>query len=254
MIIKKIPLLTALGLISIYANSYAEVCTVTSCNGLPLPASAQQFISNGYSNINIATLKSSKYLFLSSESDINKCSVIFQIDGDKIDNIPSAGQDGKLCNLSETKDGIVSSMRDQGMWYNDVYQVAPGKPWVLIFTDSCADCQQVKRTYFTNGIESRKELLSGGESSSSRKILNGVVSVRKAFLYSQPDNQRKTEAYLIKGDTFTLVDMSDGGEFYQINYKSSTGKEMLYWISTDDFDLNQCPLTASAQHSISGKR
>ncbi|KAB8311653.1 hypothetical protein EH228_09690 [Erwinia endophytica] len=238
MTIRKLPLLIALYLIGVCANSYAEMCTEKSCGGLPLPASAQQFIANGYSKIDIATLVNGKYLFLSSESDVNKCSVIFKIEAGKIENRPSAGQDGKLCNISETESSVVSSRRDQGIWYNDVYQVAPGKPWVLLFTDSCADCQQVKRIYFTNGIESRKELLSEGEKISSRKILNGVISIQKSFLYSQPDNKKKTKAYLIKGDTFTLTDMSDDGEFYQINYKPSTGKNVSRWIKSDDFDLN----------------
>ncbi len=238
MVVRKFSLLITLGLISVYANGYAEMCTAQSCNGLSLPDSAQQFISSGYSKIDIATLMNSKYLFLNNESDVNKCSVIFKIEGGKIENKPFAGQDGKLCNLSEIKNNVVSSRRDQVVWYNDVYQVIPGKPWVLLFTDSCANCQQVKRTYFTNGIESRKELLSSGDDFSSRKILSGIVSIQKAFLYSQPDNQKKNKFYLIKGDTFTLSDMSDNGGFYQINYESSTGKNMLYWIKSDDFNLD----------------
>ncbi|WP_205245532.1 hypothetical protein [Erwinia amylovora] len=230
--------LIAPGLIFLCSNSYAESCGKKSCGGLPLPASARQFISNGYSKVDINFIKNSKYLFLSSENDVNRCSVIFKIKRGKIESEPFMGQNGKLCNLSEAKDSVVSLRRDQGVWYNDIYKVESEKPWVLLFTDSCTDCQQVKRTYFINGIEVRKELLSEGDDFSSRKILSGVISTKKAFLYSQPDDQKKTKAYLIEGDVFTLADMSDDGAFYQIVYKSSTGKDMFFWIKSDGFDLS----------------
>lgn len=238
MAIRVSPFLIALGLIFLCSNSYAESCGAKSCEGLPLPASARQFISYGYSKVDINFIKNSKYLFLSSENDVNKCSVIFKIERGEIESEPFMGQDGKICNLSEAKDSVVSLRRDQGVWYDDVYKVESGKPWTLLFTDSCTDCPQVKRTYFISGVEVRKELLSEGDDFSSRKILSGVISTKKAFLYSEPDDQKKTKAYLIEGDAFTLADMSYDGDFYQVVYKSSTGKDMLYWIKSEDFDLN----------------
>lgn len=235
--LRKIIFFAVLGSSGMSENAYSEECTFTSCEGLALPSSAQQFISKGYAEVKINTLNNSKYLYLSSESDVNKCSVIFKIDNNHIENTPTSGADGKLCNISELNGNVVSSRRDQGRWYNDVYQTSPGKLWHLLFTDSCADCQQVKRTYYKNGIKDREELLSEGDNYSIRKPLNGIVSIKKAFLYSKPDEQKKMKAYLIKGDVFTLTNMSDDGSFYQVDYKSPAGKRVLYWIKSDDFDF-----------------
>ncbi|MCG3102011.1 hypothetical protein MAQ58_21535 [Enterobacter sp. DRP3] len=237
MMLRRIILLVVLGSSGISVNAYSAECTSASCEGLALPASAQQFISEGYSDIEINTLGNSKYLYLSTESDVNKCSVIFKIESDRIENTPAAGENGKLCNISELDGNVVSSRRDQGRWYNDVYNISPGKSWNLLFTDSCADCQQVKRIYYKNGIKEHEELLSEGDNYSTRKPLSGIVSIQKAFLYSKPDEQKKMKAYLIKGDEFRLVDMSDDGTFYQVNYKTSAGKSVLYWIKSDDFDI-----------------
>lgn len=237
MVLRNIILLAVLSISGISVNAYSAECTSLSCEGLVLPASAQQFISKGYSDIKISTLGNNKYLYLSSESDVNKCSVVFKVSSNHIESAPSAGEDGKLCNISVLNGNVVSSRRDQGRWYNDVYKISPGKSWVLLFTDSCADCQQVKRIYYKNGIIERRELLSEGANYPARKPLGGVVSIQKAFLYSKPDEQKKMKSYLIKGDVFTLIDMSDDGSFYQVNYKTSVGKNILYWIKSDDFDL-----------------
>ncbi|MEF3097797.1 hypothetical protein QFJ66_00460 [Raoultella terrigena] len=237
MMLRKMILLAVLSISGISVNAYSAEYTFLSCEGLALPASAQQFISKGYSDIKISTLGNSKYLYLSSENDVNKCSVVFKVDSNHIENVPTAGEDGKLCNISELNGNVVSFRRDQGRWYNDVYKISPEKSWVLIFTDSCADCQQVKRIYYKNGIKEREELLSEGTNYSTRKPLSGMISIQKAFLYSKPDEQKKMKAYLIKGDVFTLTDMSDDGTFYQVNFKTSVGKNVLYWIKSDDFEL-----------------
>lgn len=237
MTLRKIILLAVLSISGISVNAYSAECTSLSCEGLALPASAQQFISKGYSDIRINTLGNNKYLYLSSESDVNKCSVVFKVSSNHIESVPVAGEDGKLCNISVRNGNVVSSRRDQGRWYNDVYKTSPGKSWVLLFTDSCADCQQVKRIYYKNGIVERSELFSEGADYLARKPLGGVVSIQKTFLYSKPDEQKKTKAYLIKGDLFTLIDMSDDGSFYQISYKTSVGKSLSYWIKSEDFEL-----------------
>jgi len=62
------------------------MCTEKSCGGLPLPASARQFISNGYLKTYINFINNSKYLFLNSGNDVNKCSVIFKIERGKVES------------------------------------------------------------------------------------------------------------------------------------------------------------------------
>lgn len=239
MALTKVMILITLSVISISVNSYASECTIKSCNGLMLPASTQKFISKGYEDIEIKEINNNRYLFLSSRNDVNKCSVVFKIDDNQIESAPSAGESGSVCNVSEINGKVVSSYRDQGMWFDDIYLVSSGKHWTLLFSDSCTDCQQVKRTYYKNGIENRTELLSGGDNYSSRKPLKGVIIVQKSSLYSQSDEHKKIKSYLIKGDTFILTDMSEDGDFYQINYTSQSGKNSLYWIKTDSFDLKK---------------
>jgi len=237
MALNKVALLVLLSgsTLSVFAKSAGRI--PASFDGLIYPEVAQEFISKGYSDTSINSLNNIKYLYLSSESDVNKCSVIFRVNNGRVENTPSAGADGKLCNISESDGNVISSRRDQGIWYNDVYQVPSEGKWLLLFTDSCADCQQVKRIHYKNGIKESEELLSGAGDYNNRKPLNGEISVKKAFLYSAPDESKKTKAYLIKGDAFSLVDMSEGGSFYKINYKPASGKSKVYWVKSDDFDL-----------------
>ncbi|WP_241609551.1 hypothetical protein [Rosenbergiella australiborealis] len=79
--------------------------------------------------------------------------------------------------------------------------------------------------------------MSEGDDLSTRKPLNGVVVVQKISLYSQPNEQAKIKAYLVKGDEFKLSDMSDDGSFYQIEYTTSSGKQLSYWIRSESFEL-----------------
>ncbi|RRW70218.1 hypothetical protein EGJ48_14990 [Pantoea dispersa] len=235
--LNKIALFVLLGAstLSVFAKSAGRISA--SFDGLTYPEVAKEFISKGYSDVSISSVNNIKYLSLSSEGDVNKCSVIFRIDNDRVENTPSAGSDGKLCNISENNGNVITSRRDQGIWYNDFYRASSQGKWLLLYTDSCADCQQVKRIYYKNGVKEKEELLSGDNDYKNRKPLNGEISVQKAFLYSKPDELRKLKAYLIKGDEFSLVDMSDDGSFYQVNYKTTDGKSKLYWVKSDDFEL-----------------
>jgi len=38
-------------------------------------------------------------------------------------------------------------------------------------------------------------------------------------------------------DTFLLIDMSDDGLFYEMDYNSPLGRSSQYWIKSDDFEL-----------------
>lgn len=237
MLFKGAVIIFALGLILVTVNGYAADCNIKSCDGLTLPESVHNFIAKGYADIEIITLNNNKYISLSSESDVNKCVVIFNVKGNKVEKKPSAGEDGKLCNLSDVNGNVVSSYRDQGVWFNDVYQISSEKEWDLLLSDSCADCQQVKRTYYTNGVKNHVELISEGGDYSTRKPLSGVILAQKATLYSMPDEKKKLKEYLVRGDLFKLLDMSNDGAFYQLEYTPSSGKKRVYWIKSDDFDL-----------------
>lgn len=237
MVLKKIHELIILSIISISSNCYAAMCTSQSCDGYTLPDSTMKFIDQGYSEIKISSLLNEKYLFLTSENDVNKCSILFRVSVNGIDELPVAGEGRNLCNMSIINNKIVSSWRDQGKWNDDVYEVNQNGKWSLIFNDSCIGCSQIKRTFFKNGNVNHSILLADGDDFLSRKELTGKIEIKKSFLYKGPRKKEKSKAYLIKGDIFSLIDMSDNGEFYKINYKSSSGKNIIYWIRTDDFSF-----------------
>lgn len=220
-------------------DSLAGTCDIHTCNGYDIPESAKNFIINGYSEIKVAHLQKETFLFLNSVGDINNCSVLFKIEDEKIDKEPVIGQNGDFCNVTQVGDAIISTWREQGVWNSNVYRINSLGKFELLYNDSCIDCQQVKRTYFNNGDVTRKILLSKGDGYLSRKELEGYIVIPKASLYQKPDVRQKTKAYLIKGDSFFLIDMSNDGFFYEINYKSSSGNWAQYWIKSDDFEIKK---------------
>lgn len=217
--------------------SFAVVCNIQHCDGYPLPVAARDFVSKGYSDIRIDTLKNERFLFLSNENDVNKCFVLFGVNDSGIKKEPIIGPSDNFCNPSQVGGNVTSSWRDQGIWNNDVYQVNSDGGLTLLLRDSCSDCEQVKRTYFKNGQGVKKVLLSGGDNYLSRKKIEGYVKASKVYLYKHPDEREKTRAYLVKGDAFLLIDMSDDGLFYEMDYKTPLGRSSQYWIKSDDFEL-----------------
>lgn len=220
-------------------NVLAETCNANTCSGYEIPMSARRFISSGYSEVKIKSLLKDKFLFLGANGVVNKCYVLFGIENNKINNFPSIGQEGNFCNISNTDDRIISTWREQGVWNSNVYKVDATGKWVLLINDKCSDCLEVKRRYFNNGVPVRKSILSGGDDYLSRKQLVGNVLKEKVFLYTNPSENQKSKAYLVKNDSFNLIDMSDDGFYYQIEYKALSGKISLYWIKANDFKIKK---------------
>lgn len=216
----------------------AQVCTAEKCDGVKLPSVVTTYIEQGYSEIRTLDILNKKYLMLTSAGDVNKCSVLFEVKADVVDEVPIKFGDRKVCNLSVVGKYVTSSWRDKGMWNEDVYEIAHDGKWHFLFKDECVGCQQVKRSLFKNGQLYKTQLLSDSVDFSSRKELSGKVNVVKAYLYAAPDDKSKLKAYLIEGDVFMLIDMSDDGEYYKVKYKSLSGKTSFYWIRSDDFLLN----------------
>lgn len=133
----------------------AQVCTAGKCYGVKLP-----YIEQGYSEIRILDILNKKYLILTSAGDVNKCSVLFEVKADVVDEVPIKFGDGKICNLSVVGKYVTSSWRDKGMWNEDVYEIAHDGKWHFLFKDECVGCQQVKRSLFKNGQIYKTQLLS----------------------------------------------------------------------------------------------
>jgi hypothetical protein len=215
--------------------SYAVTCNLESTEGFNIPNKAREIITKGYNKVSIKSILGVKYLVLTNEHDINKCSILFKIDGQVIETIPVIGAKEQICNITIRHDKIVSSWRDSGEWNDDVYQVSLEGKWTLLFRDSCVGCDQIKRTYFSNGDAKDTVLFTNGSDFSVRKVLTGQILVDKANLYKTPNFDMKTNFYLIRGNNITLTDMSKNGEFYKMEYRTSSGKKIISWIESDAF-------------------
>ncbi|WP_342040764.1 hypothetical protein [Aeromonas caviae] len=232
---RNVALLFCLFLVSVSFPVYAEDCNAQSCKGFITPPLVKTLLNDGYEKIEIKKIFDLEYLFVTTSHDVNQCSIIFKIVHGKIEDTPSAGVDGKLCNISLHDKYVVSSWRDKGEWNDDVYMIIQDK-WTLLFRDACVGCQQVKRIYKKDGKNNHTVLLSDGSDFLSREPLNGIVEESKAHLYSGPKESEVLKAYLIRGDEFILSDMSDDGMFYKIIYKTPSGGKN-YWIKSDSFSL-----------------
>lgn len=60
-----------------------------------------------------------------------------------------------------------------------------------------------------------------------------TVSVEKATLYLSPDDTHASHAYLVEGDTVTVLKQIAGGWAY-VDYVNSSGKHLLRWIKRDE--------------------
>jgi hypothetical protein len=95
----------------------------------------------------------------------------------------------------------------------------------------------VKRSYFSDGKVTESSLMTDGNDFTERKTLVGQIIADKAILFKKPNINMKSKSYLVKNDVVTLIGMSDDGGFYKVNYKTTSGKNIVSWIESDDFSL-----------------
>lgn len=239
MILKKIYLILTFTVLTNIGTGHAEVKAATEYENYNIPSSVRSIIDSGYGDIEIKKINNYEYLVVTSESDINKCSILFKINNGSVESVPSIGINESICNISIDTDKLISSWRDQGRWNEDIYKINPDDKWVLLFKDSCIGCGQVKRIYFNSDGTYEKLLLSDGDNLSLRKKLIGKVTIEKAKLYNNANDNSISNAYLIKGDIFFLVDISDDGEFIQIKYKTSTGRYIIKWMKKNEILISK---------------
>ncbi|MEA9390198.1 hypothetical protein SJI19_06485 [Acerihabitans sp. TG2] len=237
-LIKKLYLLIAIYFL-IIANTYSHEFSSSPIilEGYIIPAEILKIVNQEYENLSIINYQGIKYLAATTGHEINKCSVLFEIKGRSINPNPTIGLKEQICNISIHDDKIVSSWRDSGKWNDDVYKVNSNGKWELLFRDSCIGCNQVKRTYFANGKITDSVLMTTGDDFSERNNLVGQVTVDKTRLFKTDSIDTRLKSYLIKGDVFTLIDMSNNGDFYKIRYKTASGKNIISWIKSDDFSF-----------------
>lgn len=219
------------------STSYAEFNAATEYENYNIPNSVISIIDSGYGNVEIKKINNNDYLVATSESDINKCSILFKINNASVSSVPSIGIDEPICNISVDADRLISSWREQGRWNEGIYKINPEDKWVLLFKDTCIGCGQVKRIYFNGDGTHEISLLSDGESFRIRKNLIGKVIIDKAMLYNNADDNSISNSYLIKGDVFSLVDISDDGGFIKLKYKVKVGGYIIKWIKENEVSI-----------------
>ncbi|WP_050515623.1 hypothetical protein [Dickeya undicola] len=220
----------------IFANE--NLCSKDYCDGFTVPDNIKTIINNGYGKTTSAIILGEKYLIATTNSDINKCSLIFLIKDNEIKETPVLPEKNPICNYSINKNNVISSWKDEGKWNEDIYQVS-GEKWTLMFRDTCVGCGIVKRTYFKEGVATETVLLKDESTYTERTPVFGTVSVDKAVLLNSPKMTDRKNSYLIAGDHFKLLDMNDNGEFYKISYQMKSGKYLTAWINSDDFSLDE---------------
>ncbi|MBO8132844.1 hypothetical protein [Dickeya fangzhongdai] len=219
-----------------FANE--NLCSKDYCDGFTVPRNIRNMINNGYGKTTLVIILGRKYLIATTNSDINKCSLVFLIKDNEIKETPVLPGKNPICNYSINKNNVISSWKDEGKWNEDIYQVSDEK-WTLMFRDACVGCGIVKRTYFKEGVATETALLKDESIYTERAPIFGTVSVEKTVLLNSPIMTDRKNSYLIAGDHFKLLDMSDNGEFYKISYQMKSGKILTAWINSDDFSLDE---------------
>ncbi|AWH89625.1 hypothetical protein [Limnobaculum parvum] len=213
-------------------------CSIDFCGGIALPKSIKDLINGGYNNIEVVNLLNKRYLTITSNNEINKCSILFSINENSIDDTSVFPKGNQICNYKIINNNFVSHWRDGGKWYEDIYQMKDSKG-ELIFRDECIGCDLIKRTVYSKNKIKSTALLTGDDNFTERKTISGVISVNKAILLKSANSNDKLRAYLIKGDVFDLIDMSDDGGFYKIKYLMKNNKILVAWISVDEFSISR---------------
>ncbi|HGN1208074.1 TPA: hypothetical protein ACKRPP_003576 [Proteus mirabilis] len=217
---------------------YADVENIKKYEKYNIPISVKDIIENGYYDIEIKTISNNKYFIATSENEVNKCSIFFKIENNSINPISIMGVNEPICNVTIDNDKLISSWRDEGVWNESVYKIDSNREWRLLLKDSCVGCDYIKRVSINENGEFEKSLLLNNENPYLRKKLYGTVVVDKAKLYKN-ENDNISNAYLIKGDMFVLTDISMNGDFFQIKYKTNTGKFIIKWIKVKDVLISE---------------
>ncbi|CAM3736998.1 hypothetical protein BOTU111922_03000 [Bordetella tumulicola] len=144
--------------------------------------------------------------------------------------------------LTERK-AIRSTCRDEARWHYDILQIEPDRSiWISEQSRTPEDVVYWPYfgkptryvTYDRHGKTLREAVLSYEEGGD--RHTGWVVPVKRLALYSAPDTNAATTAYLIKGDEADRLAF-EGGEWMKIAYNGKKGR-IERWVSLKDaYDL-----------------
>lgn len=120
--------------------SSASNCSPKTCAGYNVPEVVRIIINKGCDEIPTKIIQGNRYFTVTSTHDTNKCSVFFKINEQKVEPNPSVGINEQICNITIHDGKVLSALRDTGKWNDGAYQVNDDGKWMLLFRDSCVDC------------------------------------------------------------------------------------------------------------------
>ena len=228
---------------------YLEICAATNCRKINLPDVTDYYFENPTYALKDLDKDGIPELVITNSNinaSVNVGSLFFRINSaskfEVINNNNSPDMPGMI-NITFHNNKVVSSYRDAGSWYDEVYRYKNG-----IFEIELRDKLGLTRTIFDkNGKEVDNFLLKEDSSKRwfEREILTLTARIKspKAVLYNSPSLHDATKMYLVENDMVTLKNhqysSNDRIEFYLAEYVTAKNKKIIKWVREDALSINQ---------------
>jgi hypothetical protein len=189
---------------------------------LTLPDGFMKEVEGVYDDVYIEDLNGDgvgEVVFRMGGGDLNNCSKVLYYKAAERSLAEMDFGDGPLCNFQIRHDYIVSSFKDGAAWKENVYRVQNGKVKYYI-SDSCVGCGEIKRKIYNSDGSFIRLLVSDDVDFERRVPLSTEVSSLRAEIFNLPELSKKTNKYLIQGDSITLLDFfkSDDEDWVEFRF------------------------------------
>jgi len=228
-------------------ESYLEICKEAGCNKYKLPDTNNKdfyveepvFTLHDLDGDGVPEIVATDRNF---NGAVNVRSVLYRINSmGRFEYIRNNHNGNYMYNVTFAKGKIISSFRDAGSWYDEIYSYANGKFYIEL-----RDKNEVERTVFDeNGKELDTFLLKEGSGKKwfEREMLSAQIKPPKAVLYNSPNFEDASKMYLVKGDIVILKNyhLAENNEvdFYLVEYVTAKNKKIIKWVKEEELSINQ---------------
>ncbi len=141
-------------------------------------------------------------------------------------NVEPDAKSGEL--LSWQKSG------PQNFW--TYYRFEAGKPYKFKRVVNLGYDLELVEIFDKTGKKTRRLIADLNEQGKNTKPAKRKITVEKAILYSGPDDQSRSRAYLIRGDEIEMLDVKDDNpEWLKISFKGKK-QTIIRWIKPESID------------------
>lgn len=214
---------------------YSCIGNNLNCEQILVPIELNDKINE--STLSIDTFFGKKYLLMRPKynSTPNICYSLYEIKNHNLqkkeDNFLS--DSSQLCSYRKVNDQLINRFRTDGKWYEILYKKNK-KYYQIVLEDQCVDCEMVQRKVYNK--ELNYLLVTNEDNIFERKPLIEKIKVNKAYLYDEPEENSKTNIYLIENDKVQLLQYQD--DFYQIKYINKKNKQIIKWLHSNTIMIN----------------